>query len=78
MSETEIEGLINKLILFQKEYANNKDSETKSDIETVKEKLMKICENFHFFNKKIISNKIVRDKKIINDIFNNLEFVFFK
>ena len=78
MSETEIESLINKLVLFQKEYDNNKDSETKSYIEKIKVQLMKICENFHFFNKKIISNKIVRDKKIIVDIFNNLEFVFFK
>lgn len=78
MSETEIESLINKLVIFQKEYDNNKDSETRSCIEKTKVQLMKICENFHFFNKKIISNKIVRDKKIIVDIFNNLEFVFFK
>ena len=78
MTESEIESLINKIVLFQKEYDKNKDSEIKRDIEKAKEQLMKICENLHFFNKKIISNKIVRDKKIINDIFSNLEFVFFK
>lgn len=78
MSETEIESLINRLIWLQKEYDNDKDSETQSDIEATKAQLIKICENFHFFKKKIISNKIVRDKKIINDIFNHLEFVFFK
>ena len=78
MTESEIENLINKIVLFQKEYDKNKDSEIKRDIEKAKEQLMKISENLHFFNKKIISNKIVRDKKIINDIFSNLEFVFFK
>ena len=78
MTESEIESLINKIVLFQKEYDKNKDSEIKRDIEKAKEQLMKICENLHFFNKKIISNKIVRDKTIINDIFSNLEFVFFK
>ena len=78
MSETEIESLINKLVMFQKEYDNNKDNEAKRDIEKAKKQLIKISENFHFFNKKIISNKIVKDKKIISDIFNNLEFVFFK
>ena len=78
MTESEIENLINKIVLFQKEYDKNKDSEIKRDIEKAKEQLMKICENLHFFNKKIISNKIVRDKTIINDIFSNLEFVFFK
>ena len=78
MTESEIESLINKIVLFQKEYDKNKDSEIKRDIEKAKEQLMKICENLHFFNKKIISNKIVRDKTIIVDIFNNLEFVFFK
>ena len=78
MTESEIESLINKIVLFQKEYDKNKDSEIKRDIEKAKEQLMKICENLHFFNKKIISNKMVRDKTIINDIFSNLEFVFFK
>ena len=47
MTESEIESLINKIVLFQKEYDKNKDSEIKRDIEKAKEQLMKICENIH-------------------------------
>ena len=72
MSDTDIEEIIRKLLLIKKGL-NNDNNKDKKDVQS---NLIKICENFHFFKKKIINNKNVKDKKIMSDILNNLEFIY--
>ena len=77
MSDTEIETVIRRLLLFKK--TNNKENE--KHIEDIEKQLIKICGKFHFFNKKIISNKNIKNneqEKIILDILEHLEFIYLK
>ena len=74
MNDTEIEETIRKYLLFKK--GLNKDDD--KDIKDIRMDLMKICENFHFFKKKIINNKNIKERNIIPNILNHLEFIYLK
>ena len=75
MSETEIETTIRRLLLFQK---STKNKENEQHIEDIQKQLINICEKFHFFVKKIKSNKNINSDEIISDIVKHIEFIYMK
>ena len=75
MSETEIETAIRRYLLYKKSI-NNKENE--QHIKDIQKQLINICEKFHFFVKKIKSNKNVNSRQIISEILNHLEFIYMK
>ena len=74
MSDTEIETTIRRLLLFKKSVNTNKENEI--HVEDIQKQLIKICEKFHFFYKKIISNKNYNYENLIPEIIKSLEFVY--
>ena len=76
MSDTEIETTIRRLLLFKQSVNNNKENEI--HVKDIQKQLIKICEKFHFFYKKILSNKNFNYEKLILEIIKNLEFVYKK
>ena len=76
MSDTEIETIIRRLLLYKKIYNNSKENE--KHIEDIQKELIQICEKFHFFIKKILTNKNINGIKMIKDIINHIEFIYVK
>jgi signal-transduction protein with cAMP-binding, CBS, and nucleotidyltransferase domain len=76
MSDTEIETTIRRLLLFKQSVNNNKENEI--HVKDIQKQLITICEKFHFFYKKILSNKNFNYEKLILEIIKNLEFVYKK
>ena len=74
MSDTDIETTIRILLLFKKSVNTNKENEI--HVEDIQKQLIKICEKFHFFYKKIISNKNYNYENLIPEIIKSLEFVY--
>jgi CRP-like cAMP-binding protein len=72
MSDTEIETTIRRLLLYKK---NPNSKESQSHITDIENQLIKICKKFHFFIKKVLTNKNTHAEKLMYDIINNLEFI---
>ena len=68
MSDEEINNLISEL-------KENKNPEKQLYL---KKKLFKFCQTLHFFKYKMIKKENINIENIINEVINNLSFVFFK
>ena len=72
MSDTEIETTIRRLLLYKKNL-NSKESE--NHLSDIQNNLIKICVKFHFFIKKVLTNKNTQARKMMSDILNHIEFI---